>query len=250
MDPSNDPPGHEEDENNRLTQGLQKSDNNTLSCEGVLPGPSVHGNQLVVDPASTSDPIQFHTTNSSHTGPRLAQQSTGLSWPPNEFGYSPVFTRFDPLQLQSIMASQQNHHLPWHPVAPTQFYDGGLGLNALVTNLGPIIDVPVPYAPTDYRHQRVDLRTPGWPDDPKLKRIGEYLLLDFHDNCHGGGLRLFRSLGMSTEEIDEVVSHFKRDSRDHRNHVFYRFHVVYGRKPSMEEANTSGKQTEKVTNST
>lgn len=77
-------------------------------------------------------------------------------------------------------------------------------------------------AVVDINELTFEIPANGWPDDPKLKRIGEYMLLDCYENVYGGSLKLLRSLGMSTEEMEDVVSHFKRDSLDRRNHIFYR----------------------------
>lgn len=74
----------------------------------------------------------------------------------------------------------------------------------------------------DIKELTFEIPANGWPDDPKLKRIGEYMLVDFYENCYGASFKLLRSLGMSTEEIEDVVSHFKRDAPDRRNHIFYR----------------------------
>jgi SAM-dependent methyltransferase len=75
----------------------------------------------------------------------------------------------------------------------------------------------------------------AWPDDPKLKRIGQYMYVDGCEMVRGAGWHLFQGLGLSTEEVEDLVKQYKKDSRDPRIHHFYRMYVVYGRKPLDSE---------------
>lgn len=61
----------------------------------------------------------------------------------------------------------------------------------------------------------------GWPDDPRLKRIGEYFHLDLYDGARGIGWQLFRSLGYTAQEIGDIVLQFRRDVGKKSIKVFY-----------------------------
>lgn len=61
-----------------------------------------------------------------------------------------------------------------------------------------------------------------WPEDPKLKRIGQYMYTNIYDWVRGGGWRTFRSLGVSAEEIEDMVERFKRDSWDTGYRIIYK----------------------------
>jgi len=69
-----------------------------------------------------------------------------------------------------------------------------------------------------------------WPEDARMKRIGQYMYVDLCEMIRGAGWPLLLSLGMSAEEVEELVLQFRKDSLDPRYKVFYNMHIVYGRK--------------------
>ncbi|KAK6214259.1 hypothetical protein LQW54_004485 [Pestalotiopsis sp. IQ-011] len=77
----------------------------------------------------------------------------------------------------------------------------------------------------------LDLPGNAWPNDYKLKRIGQYMYTDLYEDVRGAGWQLLRGMGWLPEQVEDLVARFKTDSRDEKYRVFYRMHIVYGRKP-------------------
>ncbi|KAG9229116.1 S-adenosyl-L-methionine-dependent methyltransferase [Amylocarpus encephaloides] len=71
-----------------------------------------------------------------------------------------------------------------------------------------------------------------WAKGEYHKRIGAWFRRDMEVGTEGILMGLFtRILGMSREEVLEMVAELKREMRDPKIHAFQPFHVVYGRKP-------------------
>lgn len=62
----------------------------------------------------------------------------------------------------------------------------------------------------------------SWPEDRKMKRIGQYQYIDLYDMFRGFGWRLLRSLGLSVAEVEDLTLKFKRESSEEKYRVFYK----------------------------
>ncbi|KAF3011880.1 hypothetical protein E8E14_007526 [Neopestalotiopsis sp. 37M] len=85
---------------------------------------------------------------------------------------------------------------------------------------------------TDVNEITLDLPGNAWPEDRKLKRIGQYMYTDLYEGVRGAGWQLLRGLGWSPEQVEDLVARFKVDSLNENYRVFYRMYIVYGRKPA------------------
>lgn len=68
----------------------------------------------------------------------------------------------------------------------------------------------------------LDLPGNAWPEDRKLKRIGQYMYTDLYEGVRGAGWQLLRGLGWSPEQVEDLVARFKVDSLNENYRVFYR----------------------------
>jgi SAM-dependent methyltransferase len=75
-----------------------------------------------------------------------------------------------------------------------------------------------------------------WPDDPKLKRIGQYMYANACQGLRGATTGpLLQRMGLSPAEVEELVVQVTRDSMDTRYKIYNSVYVVYGRKPFAKE---------------
>lgn len=61
-----------------------------------------------------------------------------------------------------------------------------------------------------------------WPSDPKFQDIGRWHMLNVLRGLRGICWKLFRSLGMAPEEIEELVEQTKADLQNpsiHSSHI-------------------------------
>lgn len=60
-----------------------------------------------------------------------------------------------------------------------------------------------------------------WPRDPTQKKLGAYFQLVADTGFEAYAMALFtRELGMSKEEVHELINHAKKESRDRRYHSY------------------------------
>ncbi|CAN8100941.1 unnamed protein product [Discula destructiva] len=78
-----------------------------------------------------------------------------------------------------------------------------------------------------------------WPSDPKFMDIGRWELLNAVKGVRGLSWMLFKKLGMTAEEIEDMVKSVVADFHDFSIHAFFPFYVVYGRKPYPGETHES-----------
>lgn len=64
------------------------------------------------------------------------------------------------------------------------------------------------------------LPTGTWPESPRLKKVGQFIMADFEEGMRGGGWKLLKLLGMSAAEIEDVVANAKEDIRSNRYQTF------------------------------
>ncbi|KAI6758635.1 hypothetical protein HG530_010875 [Fusarium avenaceum] len=82
--------------------------------------------------------------------------------------------------------------------------------------------------------QVVDHKIPvtGWPQDPKLKEIGQYVQAALEQDFEGYILYMASQLlGWSMQEVTVYCAQLRRELRSSANHPFFRYRAVYGRKP-------------------
>jgi hypothetical protein len=71
----------------------------------------------------------------------------------------------------------------------------------------------------------------GWAKDPKLKELGQFAQLVIEKDSEGYILFMASTLEWTREEILVYISMLRRDLRSNNFHAYYKFKVVYGRKP-------------------
>ncbi|APA09101.1 hypothetical protein SS1G_02992 [Sclerotinia sclerotiorum 1980 UF-70] len=75
-----------------------------------------------------------------------------------------------------------------------------------------------------------------WPKDKRLKEIGMYYQAQCLDAVEPISMALFtRVLGYSFEEAQVMMVGPRKDMKNPLNHVYMKFHFVYGRKPYFGE---------------
>lgn len=91
--------------------------------------------------------------------------------------------------------------------------------NALL--FGPLLTVSVgPQAPIG-----------GWPKDPKLKEIGEWVHLLLDHDTEGYVLFITMTLGWTREQILVYIAQLRREMKSGKKKAYYMQKVVWGRKP-------------------
>lgn len=88
---------------------------------------------------------------------------------------------------------------------------------------------------TGFEDVRDDIyKVPGgrWPQDRKLKELGTYQLEHFVDCVEPYTMAFFtRVLQWTTEDTQLLMAQVRKDFRNPENHLYAKFHFVYGRKP-------------------
>jgi hypothetical protein len=74
----------------------------------------------------------------------------------------------------------------------------------------------------DVVERTIDMPINGWPNDPKSKRIGQFLLANAHSGLRAGAWQLLRALNWAPAEIEEFVSQVKEDWMNPNLHIYYR----------------------------
>lgn len=71
----------------------------------------------------------------------------------------------------------------------------------------------------------------AWPENPEMKAVGQFTLLNCHNGFRGVGWKVFKDLGLTPDEIEQLVIDAKRDAADPTYRWFIPVYVVFGRKP-------------------
>ncbi|KAB8295732.1 hypothetical protein EYC80_008557 [Monilinia laxa] len=72
-----------------------------------------------------------------------------------------------------------------------------------------------------------------WPDDPKLRELGKWNLLQFDVGLEGFAVQLLTNvMGMSLPEVQLFCAQVRAAARDRRAHSYYPHKLVYAQKPS------------------
>ncbi|KAI4594677.1 hypothetical protein KJ359_007770 [Pestalotiopsis sp. 9143b] len=74
-----------------------------------------------------------------------------------------------------------------------------------------------------------------WPEDPRERRIGQYMQANSLEMIDGVSAKIFQADGMSTEEVESLVSKCRESFQSKELHLYTRMYVVYGRKPREDE---------------
>ncbi|KAK1762822.1 putative sam dependent protein [Phialemonium atrogriseum] len=84
----------------------------------------------------------------------------------------------------------------------------------------------------DIVHQHWKVPIGGWPQDPKLKRVGQYNGLFIDQSLDGFAVYpVGEVLGWTFEEVDVLVGKMRAALRDPKALPYFNLHMVYGRKP-------------------
>ncbi|KAL2202620.1 S-adenosyl-L-methionine-dependent methyltransferase [Sarocladium strictum] len=84
----------------------------------------------------------------------------------------------------------------------------------------------------DVTEKKFRLPMSGWPLDPKLKEIGQYVQLFVDGGLEGFGLFLLTQImGWQYEECQVFIAEMRKALRDKSLNPYYEFTLVYGRKP-------------------
>lgn len=78
---------------------------------------------------------------------------------------------------------------------------------------------------------KVHLPANGWPDDPKMKRIGQYCFVDWCSMVRGLGWPMILKTGLSAAEAEKICDEAIHESEDEKLEFYYEVYVVYGQKP-------------------
>lgn len=78
-----------------------------------------------------------------------------------------------------------------------------------------------------------DIRAPigGWPKDPKLKEIGQWVHLLLDHDTEGYVLFITMTLGWTREQILVYIAQLRREMRSGKKKAYYMQKIVWGRKP-------------------
>jgi len=71
----------------------------------------------------------------------------------------------------------------------------------------------------------------SWPQDPKLKELGQFTKASFLQDPEGYILFFANAMGWRKEEIDVYNAHLRKELRDPKVHGFYRQRLVWAKKP-------------------
>ncbi|KAJ3544314.1 hypothetical protein NM208_g3117 [Fusarium decemcellulare] len=72
----------------------------------------------------------------------------------------------------------------------------------------------------------------GWPQDPKMKEIGEFVLAALEHDIEGYVSYMANQLlGWTMQEVRVYCDQLRRELRSGKHHPYFRYRVVYGRKP-------------------
>lgn len=82
----------------------------------------------------------------------------------------------------------------------------------------------------------------SWPADKKLKRLGSAFRELFDQSLQTASLYLFKTaLGWGMDEIELFLAGARAALRDKKVHSYLRCHVVYGRRPTVDEEKKMGR---------
>ncbi|PTD06889.1 hypothetical protein FCULG_00006795 [Fusarium culmorum] len=77
----------------------------------------------------------------------------------------------------------------------------------------------------------------GWPQDKKLKQVGFYNGAFIDQSIDGFAIfPIGEILGWSFDEVTVLVSEMRKAFREPRSMPYFVVHIVYGRKPEMENS--------------
>ncbi|KAK3360510.1 S-adenosyl-L-methionine-dependent methyltransferase [Lasiosphaeria hispida] len=86
----------------------------------------------------------------------------------------------------------------------------------------------------DVVHRQWKVPIGGWPQDPTLKRVGQYNGLFIDRSLDGFAVfPVGEIMGWSRKEVDELVKNMRIAIADPKSLPYYNIHLVYGRKPAI-----------------
>lgn len=62
----------------------------------------------------------------------------------------------------------------------------------------------------------------GWPESPKMKMIGRFNREATSEVLRGGGWKMLKQFGLTSDQIEDLVEQAKRDIANPEHRWFYR----------------------------
>lgn len=59
-----------------------------------------------------------------------------------------------------------------------------------------------------------------WPEDPKLRKVGQYQMRNLRDGVRGLGWKMLRASGMEPDQVELLISQVETEVMDRRNHTY------------------------------
>lgn len=73
---------------------------------------------------------------------------------------------------------------------------------------GPFSNLPIV---VDVYEERRILPCNPWPEDERMKLCGQYMMTNVCDGFRGVGWKMFRHLGLSADEIEQLIGDCKKE---------------------------------------
>ncbi|EFX02704.1 tam domain protein [Grosmannia clavigera kw1407] len=91
----------------------------------------------------------------------------------------------------------------------------------------------------DVQEKAYKLPTSGWPRNRRLKEIGELWQANLQMGLAAISYALMhRVMGRTKEQIEVSLVNVRKEVANQRSHTYHCFHVVWGRKPNVDEMRT------------
>lgn len=76
------------------------------------------------------------------------------------------------------------------------------------------------YLVVDIVERKVKVPIGPWDSDPRLRRIGTYMLRNLMDGAHGFAWKMLRAYGLAPTDIDSLILEVKQEARRRENHPY------------------------------
>lgn len=89
---------------------------------------------------------------------------------------------------------------------------------------------------TDIQEYNVKMPIGGWPADPKLSEIGQYIQLTLENDIEGYTLFIWNNvMGWNMEEYQVFLMRLRKAFRDRKSHAYFTVRYVWGQKPETAQ---------------
>ncbi|KAF4969074.1 hypothetical protein FSARC_3636 [Fusarium sarcochroum] len=79
--------------------------------------------------------------------------------------------------------------------------------------------------------KRIKLPTSGWPQDPDLKKIGQFTRAAIENDIEGAVGFMATQIGWSQDEIVLYAAYLCKELRGNQYYSYYRANVMWAQKP-------------------